>query len=72
MFKAGGFESMCSLGRRLAPPPPRKKTLENRYMIEMHNHSPIFHGQLIEIRPITLIVWVLGRVEKKPKKASNK
>ena len=36
----------------------------------MHVHSPIFHGQLKEkkIRPITLIVWVLERAEKMPKK----
>ena len=35
----------------------------------MHVHSPIFHGQLKEknVRPITLIVCVLGRVEKMPK-----
>jgi len=25
-----------------------KKALENRYMVEMHVHSPIFQGQLIE------------------------
>ena len=33
-------------------------------------HSPIIQGQLIEkkIRPITFIVWVLGRVEKNAKK----
>ena len=40
----------------------------------MHIQSPIFHGQLKEkeIRPITLIVWVLGRVEKKiPNKGSK-
>jgi len=35
----------------------------------MHIHSPICHGQLKEkIRPITLILWVLGRVKKMPKK----
>jgi len=36
----------------------------------MHVHGPNFHGQLQEkkSRPITLMVWVLGRVEKKPKK----
>ena len=36
----------------------------------MHIHSPIFHGRRKEnkIRPITLIVWVLWRVEKKLKK----
>ena len=56
---------MYSLGGgHLAP--PLKKAIENRYMVEMHAHSPIFHGQLKEkkIRPITFIVWVLGRVEK--------
>ena len=39
----------------------------------MHVHSPIFHGQLKEkkIRPITSIVWVLGRVEKMPKKGKK-
>jgi len=40
---------MYSLGGgRLAPSPPEKKALENRYRIEMPVHSPIFHGQLIE------------------------
>ena len=55
-IKAGGSESMYSL----------KKALENRYKAEMHVHSPIYQGQLIEkkIRSITYIVWVLGRVEK--------
>ena len=38
----------------------------------MHVHSPIFHGQLKEkIRPITILVWVLRRVEKMPKKGSK-
>ena len=38
----------------------------------MHVHSPIFHGQLKEkIRPITILVWVLRRVEKTPKKGSK-
>ena len=27
-----------------APPPPRKKALENGYGVEMHVHSPIFHS----------------------------
>ena len=41
--------------------------------VEMHFYSPIFQSQLIEkIRPITLIVWILGRVEKNAKKWSNK
>ena len=32
----------------------------------MHVHSPIFQGQFKEkkIRPITLIVWVLGGLKK--------
>ena len=40
------------------------------YRVEMHVHSPIFQGQLIEKKniPITLMVWALGRVEKMPKK----
>ena len=40
----------------------------------MHVHSPIFQGQLKvkKIRPITLIVWVLGRVEKNSKKKVKK
>jgi len=25
--------------------PPPKKALENRYKVEMHAHSPMFHGQ---------------------------
>ena len=34
----------------------------------MHVHSPIILGQLKKkIGPITIIVWVLGRVEKMPK-----
>ena len=39
----------------------------------MHVHSPIFHGQLKEkkIRRINLIVWVLGRMGKNPKKGSK-
>ena len=43
-----------------------EKALENKYRVEMHVHSPIVHGQLKEkkFRPKTLIVWVLGRVEK--------
>ena len=53
---------------------PWKKALENRYRVEMHVHSPICHCQLKEnkIRPISLIVWVLGRVEKMPKKLPKK
>jgi len=35
-------------------------------------HSTIFQGQLIEKnRTITLIVWVLGTVEKMPKKGKK-
>ena len=47
------------------------------YRDEMHVHSPVFQGQLIEkkIRSITFIVWVLKRVEqnalKKVKKMSK-
>ena len=39
----------------------------------MHVYSPVFQGQLIEkkITSITFIVWVLGRVEKMPKKKSK-
>ena len=37
----------------------------------MHVHNPIFQGERIKkIKPITLIVWVLGRVEKNSKKMS--
>ena len=48
------------------PRPPKKKALENRYMVELHGQSAIFKGQLIEkkFRSITFIVWVLGKVEK--------
>jgi len=37
-------------------------------------YSPIFRVQFIEkkLRPITLIVWVLGRVENNAKKGSEK
>ena len=61
---------MYSLGGSVWRPPPLEKALENRFRVEMHVHSPIFQGQLKEkkIRPITLIVWVLGRVKKMPKK----
>ena len=54
-------------------PPPWKKALENRYRVEMHVHSPIFQGQLIEnkIRSITFLVWVLGRVKKISKKVKK-
>ena len=46
-------------------PPPRKKAFKNRCRVETHVHSRIFQGQLIKkIRPITLIVWVLGRVKR--------
>ena len=40
----------------------------------MHDHSPIFQGQLIEkkIRSITFIVWVLERVEKNALKKVKK
>ena len=40
----------------------------------MNVHSPIFQGQLKEkkITPITVIVWVLGRVEKNAKKNGQK
>ena len=43
-----------------------KKALENRHRIEMHVHSQIVRGQFKKkkMRPIILIVWVLGRVEK--------
>ena len=38
----------------------------------MYIQRPIFQGQLNKkIRPITLIVWALGRVEKLPKKGSK-
>ena len=40
--KARGSESM-----RPAPPPLRKR-LGKRNRVEMHVHSPIFQGQLIE------------------------
>ena len=64
---------MHRLGRRLAHT-PRKKTLENRYKVEMHVHSPTCQCQVIEkkIIPLTLIVWVQGRVEKNGKKKSQK
>ena len=55
-------------------PPPLEKGLRNSYRIEMHVHSPVFQGQLIEkkIRSITFIVWVLGRVEKNAKRKVKK
>ena len=55
-IKAGGPESMYS------------REGGGRYSVEMHVYSPVFQGQLIKkkIRSITFIVWVLGRVEKKP------
>ena len=64
-LKAGWSESMYSLGGGEASQtpyrktlgnsmPPIRKTLENRYRIEMHDHSPIF--------------LELGKVEKNAKK----
>ena len=42
-------------------PTPRKKALEDRYGVEMHVHSKIFHGQLKEkIRPIILKMSKIG------------
>ena len=43
-------------------------------MVEIHVHSPVFQGQLIEkkIRSITFIVWVLGRIEKNALKKVKK
>ena len=55
-IKARGFESMYRRGGLPRPPPP-KKALENMHMAEIHVHSPIFQGQLIEkIRSITCII----------------
>ena len=56
-IKAGGSESMYSLGWGVPRPPPQKKALENSYRVKMHV-SPVFQGQLIEkkIRSITFIV----------------
>ena len=64
---------MYSLGGGAFGAPPYKKALENRYRVEMHVHSPIFQGQFKKnkIRLITLIVWVLGRVKKMPKKGKK-
>ena len=52
---------MYSLGGRLAPP-PLENALENSYRIEMHVHK---------IGPTTLIVWVLGRIEKGSRNEKN-
>ena len=51
-----------------------QKFLRMETLVEIHVHSPIFQGQLIEkkTRSITFIVWVLGRVEKKAKKGKKK
>ena len=39
----------------------------------MHVHRQIFQGHLLKkIRPIILIVWMLGRVEKRLKKGKKK
>ena len=62
-----GSESMYSRrGGASHAPPPYKKAFENSYRVEMHVYSLVFQGQLIEkkIRSVTIIVWVLGRVEK--------
>ena len=49
---------MHSLQGRLMRP------LENRYRVELHVQSPFFKDSSVKkIRPITLIVWVLGKVE---------
>ena len=53
-------------------PPPLETGLENMYRVEIHVHGPIFHFQLKKkIRPITLIVSVLGRVKKCLKKGQK-
>ena len=55
-------------------PPPWKKALKSMYRVEMHVHSPISHGNLTEkkIRPITVIVWVVGIWWKKCLKKGKK
>ena len=66
----------CKRGGGLSnAPPPLEKGLreENKCRVEMHVHSPIFQGQLIEkiTRSITFIVWVLRRIEKNAKKGKK-
>ena len=39
---------MHSLGEGVQRPPPLEKALENRYRVEMHVHSTILEGQIIE------------------------
>ena len=48
-IKAGGSESMYSLG---------KKALENSYSGEMHVYSPVFQGQLIEKKGVLIVVLI--------------
>ena len=41
-------------------------------MVAMHVHRPICQGQLIEkIRPLTLLIWVLGKFDKKSEKCKK-
>ena len=44
--KVGVSKSIYSWGAFCAP--PQQKALDYRYRVEMHVHSPIFHGQLKE------------------------
>ena len=65
----GGSESMNRWGGgRPSTRPLEKKSLENRFRVE------IFQGQLIEKKfsSITFIVWVIRRVEKNAKKQVKK
>ena len=51
LMKAGGLNLCIDGGGR---PPPSKKALENMYRVEMHVHSSIFQGQLIEEKIISI------------------
>ena len=51
--------------------PPLKKALENRYRVEMHAHSPIFHGQLKEEKNETDNFYSLGAREGGKKGQTN-
>jgi len=64
---------MYSLGGGVCPPPPRKMSNRIGIVLKCMCIAQFANcGSLGKIRPITLIVWVLGRVEKNAKKGVRK
>ena len=49
LSRLGGLKLCIDWGEGVPRPPLRKEPIVNRwYSVEMHVHSPIFQGQLIE------------------------